>query len=169
MKRYVFGLVIATVLSAAALAGVLLFLNPFTTGWVGLALLATSAYFLLASLTTLVGFTIRVVKGRGEVIYAHLGTAFRQGLLLSLVVVGSLLLQAYRIFNIWSALLFIAAVVLVELAVQSHTSGISLRESARLPGRPTGTLPAGPQTKPLADVRVKKIDELARTRFSTTK
>ena len=143
MKRYVFGLIIAAASSAAALGVVTLFLNPFTSGWIGLTLLLVSLYFLVASIFTLVGFVVRVLRSRKEIIYAHLATAFRQGLLLSLIVVGSLLLQAFRIFNIWSALLFVAAVVLIELAFQSHASSLELRSSRRLADRPPGKLSSG--------------------------
>jgi hypothetical protein len=132
VKRYVFGLIIAAASSAAALGVVVLFLNPFTSGWIGLTLLLVSLYFLVASIFTLIGFVVRVLRSRKEIIYAHLATAFRQGLLLSLIIVGSLLLQSFRIFNIWSALLFVAAVVLVELAFQSHASSVELRSSRKL-------------------------------------
>src|SRR3989338_7547543 len=104
MKRYVLGLVVAALMSGAALAVVLFFLNPFSANWIGVTLLLTSAYFLVASIFTLIGFILRVLKSRKEVVYAHLATSLRQGLLLALIVVGSLLLQVYRIFNIWSAL-----------------------------------------------------------------
>ncbi|MFO0702711.1 MAG: hypothetical protein U0514_02430 [Candidatus Andersenbacteria bacterium] len=127
MARYVAGLIIAAATSAVALAVVLLFLNPLTAGWLGLTILAASLYFLTVSLFTLLGFTARVWRSGREIIYAHLGTAFRQGLLLGVVVVGSLLLQAFRIFNIWSAVLFVVAVVLVELAFQSHANDVATR------------------------------------------
>jgi hypothetical protein len=127
MKRYVVGLVVAALSSGAALAVVLIFLNPYSAGWLGVTLMLVSAFFLVASVFTLIGFTIRVLRSRKEIVYAHLATAFRQGLLLAILVVGALLLQVYRIFNIWSALLFVAAVVLVELAFASHTSSLERR------------------------------------------
>lgn len=133
MKRYILGLVVAILSSGAALAVVVVFLNPYTSEWLGIALLLTSIFFLISSIFTLIGFVIRVARSRKEVIFAHLSTSFRQGLLLGLIVVGSLLLQVFRIFNIWSALLFVAAVVLIELAFQSHTSTMEIRNSQRLP------------------------------------
>ena len=162
MKRYVIGLLVATVMSAAALAGVIVFLNPFATGWLGPTLFLASLYFLVASFVTLLGFVVRVLRSRKEVIFAHLNTSFRQGLLLALVFVGSLVLQVYRIFNIWSALLFVAAVVLVELAFQSHASTIRLREQlpgqfpgpVRTPGAPGAGRLSGQAVRPkLGDVR----------------
>ena len=82
MVRYVIGLIVAAGTSAAALVVVLLFLNPYSAGWLGLTILAASLYFLTVSLFTLFGFAARVWRSGREVIYAHLGTSFRQGLLL---------------------------------------------------------------------------------------
>lgn len=169
MKRYVLGLVVAALMSGAALAVVLLFLNPFTSNWIGVTLLLISTFFLVASIFTLIGFTLRVIRARKEVVYAHLATALRQGLLLAIIVVGSLLLQVYRIFNIWSALLFVAAVVLVELAFQSHTSGTQLREASRLPldsARGPKTRRMNPPTAPLlSDIAPTRSPEPWHTRF----
>ncbi|MDP2587226.1 MAG: hypothetical protein Q8P33_00430 [bacterium] len=160
MKRYVIGLTVAALSSGAALAVILVFLNPNTAKWLGVSLLLVSAFFLVASVFTLIGFTIRVLRSRKEVIYAHLATAFRQGLLLAVVVVGSLLLQIYRIFNIWSALLFVAAVVLVELAFQSHSSSMQLRQSRALPSQ---TLDQGK----VRDITTKPQAQPWKTRFPT--
>jgi len=132
MKRYVLGLTVTAVFSGASLAFVLLYLNPLTTGWVGLLLLALSLFFLVVSLVTLIGFVLRVWRSGKEVIYANLSTALRQGLLLGVVIVGSLILQTFRIFNVWSAMLFVAAVVLVELAFKS-TDNRKARTSRYIP------------------------------------
>lgn len=133
MKRYVIGLVVAALCSGAALGLVIIFINPFSAGAVGVSLILISIFFFVASLFTMLGFILRVLRSRKEVVYAHLATSFRQGLLLAIIVVGSLLLQVFRIFNIFSALLFVAAVVLIELAFQSHTSNVELRNSQRIP------------------------------------
>ena len=152
MKRYVVGLLVAAASSAAALAVVLIFLNPYTAGWIGVTLLLVSVFFLVASVFTLIGFTIRVFRSRKEIVYAHLATAFRQGLLLALIVVGSLLLQVFHIFNIWSALLFVAAVVLIELAFASHTASLERRGRGPLhplnPNNKLSDISSRPQAEP---------------------
>ncbi|MFO0705112.1 MAG: hypothetical protein U0517_04125 [Candidatus Andersenbacteria bacterium] len=167
MKRYVVGLVVAAVTSGAALAVVLVFLNPYSAGWLGVTLLLVSVFFMAASVFTLIGFTLRVLRSRKEIVYAHLTTAFRQGLLLAVLVDGMLLLQVYRIFNIWSALLFVAAVVLIELAFASHTSSLERRE--RGPLHPLN--PNHPNRK-LNDINAKSPTPQAepwKTRFLTKK
>lgn len=154
MARYVLGLIVAAATSAVALSVVLLFLNPFSAGWVGLTILALSLYFLTVSLFTLLGFTTRVWRSGREIIYAHLGTSFRQGLLLGIVVVGSLLLQAFRLFNVWSAVLFVVAVVLVELAFQSHANDVDLKLTERDSSRGK---PLDPSKRALDDIKPKHI------------
>ena len=62
--------------------------------------------------------------------------------------VGSLLLQAFRLFNIWSAVLFVVAVVLVELAFLSHANDVELR------ARREATKPLDPK-RALSDIRPK--------------
>lgn len=119
MKKYVIGLLVSAIASITAFGFVIVFLNPRLTGPVGPVLLLSALYIFLTSIVTLIGFVLRVWLSGNEIIFAHLGTAFRQGLLISLVLVGSLVLQLFRIFNIWSGLLFVIAIVLTELAFQS--------------------------------------------------
>ncbi len=130
MKSYVVGLLVSAAASAVAFVFVLLFLNPNTSAPLSTVLLMTSLYIFITSMATLLGFVVRVWLSRNEIIFAHLGTAFRQGLLLGLVLVGSLVLQLFRIFNIWSGLLFVAGVILIELAFQSHAGQAFMRGGA---------------------------------------
>ncbi len=122
MKKYVAGLLISAIASAGAFGVVIVFINPVISGWLGPTLLLSALYIFMTSLTTLLGFIFRVWRSRNEIIYANLAISFRQGLLLSLVLVGSLVLQLFKIFNIWSGVLFVVAVILIELAFQSQST-----------------------------------------------
>jgi hypothetical protein len=114
LKKYLIGMMISTVFCWISWGMILYYVDPETTGWVGLGAFYVSLFFALVGLLTLVGFYMRVWFSKNEILFAHVGPAFRQGILLSLVLVGSLLLQSFRLLTWWDGALFIASVALLE-------------------------------------------------------
>ncbi len=62
----------------------------------------------------LAGYAIRSKMSRGEELYANLGISLRQGLLLSIGLLGVLLLQSIRLLNWWDGCLLVGFLVLLE-------------------------------------------------------
>jgi len=114
LKKYLLGMMISTIFCWISWGMILYYVDPQTTGFVGVAAFYVSLFFALIGLLTLVGFYMRVWFSKNEILFAHIGPAFRQAILLSLILTGSLFLQSFRLLTWWDAALFIASVALLE-------------------------------------------------------
>ena len=113
--RYLLTMLFATLVSWGAFGLVLFNVDPYDGGLMGRALFLTALFFSLFGAFSIVGFLIRVWRGRAMPIYWHVLTSFRQGLLLTCVIVVSLILQATRLLNWWNTLLLLLTSVLIEV------------------------------------------------------
>ena len=89
-------------------------LAPLESTGLALGLFFLSLFFALTCTFTVIGFYFRVWINKNEIYYNHINTAFRQGLLLTIIALGCLVFQLLGVLTWWSGLLFIAAVTLVE-------------------------------------------------------
>lgn len=67
------------------------------------------------SLFGIVGFYLKIWASRREVIFAHIAPTLRQSALVGLALTGLLFLFQIKVLNWWVAILFILAVLLIEL------------------------------------------------------
>lgn len=93
---------------------VLFFIDPDQTEFIGIFLFYLSLFFALIGTFSLLGFFFRVWFSRKEIVFQHVGISFRQALLFSLLLVGSLALQGLRILTWWNAALFIVSISILE-------------------------------------------------------
>ena len=114
IRSYIIGMAVSTLLCFGAWILVLINIDPFTANFAGLVLFYLRLFCALIGTFTLIGFYSRVWFSKNEVIFSHVGPAFRQGALLALILVGCLALQSFRILDLWSGGLFVASVVLLE-------------------------------------------------------
>ncbi len=94
---------------------VLFYIDPDSAGFIGLFLFYISLFFAVIGSFSLLGFFFRVWFSKEEVVFHHVGIAFRQALLFSLLLVGSLILQGMRILTWWNAALFVICLAVLEL------------------------------------------------------
>lgn len=113
-NRYLAIIGSAGVLSWIAWIVVLNKLDPFASTGLALGLFFLSLFVALICTFTVVGFYFRVWLNKNEIYYNHINIAFRQGVLLTFLAIGSLAFQLLGVLTWWSGLLFIAAITLVE-------------------------------------------------------
>lgn len=89
--------------------------NPDDKVMINVILLNASLFLSLTGIFTLFLFYLRRKASGNELLGAHLGVSFRQGLLLSISVIALLVLQSFRILTWWDGLLAIGAIMMVEL------------------------------------------------------
>lgn len=99
---------------------VLFYLDPTNAGFPGFLLFYLSLFLALLGTFSLVGFFIRAWFSQEEMVYKHIGISLRQGLLFSMLLSVSLLLQGEKLFNWWSALFFILFLAVLESFFLSH-------------------------------------------------
>ena len=116
LRSYLWGMKIGALLSLASCVLVVTKIDPIESGAAGKALFYGSAFLFLAAISIIVLTWIRRRSGveeNFEVVY--ISGSFRQGMLVSLLVVFLLVLQSYRVLVWWDGLLVVAGIFLIEL------------------------------------------------------
>lgn len=99
---------------------ILFYLDPQVSGLVGLLCFYLSLFFSLIGTFTLIGLALRIWFSHNEVIFAFVGVSFRQAILLSVVIIGCLLLQQFRVLNWWDGSLLAISIGLFEFYFMRH-------------------------------------------------
>ncbi len=105
---------IAGIISWIAFYLVLVKMDPFESMGLALVMFFISLAFALFCTFTVAGFYLRVWLNRNEIYYDHINVSLRQGLLLTLIAVGSLVFQLIGVLTWWSGLMLIGTVTLIE-------------------------------------------------------
>jgi hypothetical protein len=114
IRQYLILMSAGTLGAGAALAFLLITLNPETAGSAGFALLYGSFFLACLGAFTLAGLFLRRLIHRNVVLARQVRTSFRQGTFFGVLVTGSLLLQGHGLLTWWNALLFALATSTVE-------------------------------------------------------
>ena len=113
-NKYIVIIGVAALISWIAFALVITKLDPFVSTGLSLALFFISLFFALTSTFTILGFYLRVWLNKNEIYYDHINVSLRQGILLTLIALGSLLFQLLGVLTWWSGLLLIGAITMIE-------------------------------------------------------
>jgi len=105
----------ATLVSWGAFVLVLFNVDPFDGGAMGRGLLLAALFFSLFGTFSMIGFFIRMVRRRGVPMYWHVLFSFRQGLILSSLVIVAFILQTFRLLTGWNMALLLLGATLIEI------------------------------------------------------
>ncbi|MBU4369829.1 hypothetical protein KKG58_03665 [Patescibacteria group bacterium] len=92
---------------------VIFFINPEETGLIGFVLFYFSLFLAILGTIAIIGFLIRARFIKGPV-FKHVEASFRQGIWLSLLIVGLFLLQGLGILRWWNALFLLLFLMFLE-------------------------------------------------------
>lgn len=115
LKSYIWGMRIATVMSLIVWLVVINTIDPIEAGLIGQVFFYLSFWLLLAGLSVMFLSWLRKFFMGEDVAFACLGMSFRQGVLLSLIGVGLLLMQGQGILVWWDGFLLATGIFLIEL------------------------------------------------------
>ena len=115
IRSYVWAIRIMTILAISALVSVLIFIDPEKSGIVGRIYFFAALFFSSAGIFNLLLISMRRKFISAEMAVGNLGISFRQGMLMSVLLVGLMVLQGFRMLVWWDGLLVVAAIFLVEL------------------------------------------------------
>jgi len=117
---YLAGLVFAVLLSGICLTAILVYLNPISSDLLVFILFYLSIFIGSSGIITLIGFFIRRISRRKkaplpikQAIY-NLEVSFRQGFLLSIILIVTLILQSERVLSWWYLLILVGIIGLTE-------------------------------------------------------
>jgi len=117
---YLAGLVFAVILAGGCLAAVFIYLDPISSGLLVLILFYSSLLIGSTGILTLIGFFIRRISRRRKAplpvkqAIHNLEISFRQGILLSLILVITLILQSQRMLVWWHLIILVGIIGLAE-------------------------------------------------------
>lgn len=114
LRRYLFIMGFGALISWGALVLVVINIDPFTSGSVGLLSFYVMLFLALMGTFALLGFFVRAIFVKRAVLFRHIGVSLRQSVLLSFLILISMMLQANRLFTWWNAILLILGLALLE-------------------------------------------------------
>lgn len=114
LSTYLIGISVSTFLCWVAWVLTIINVDPIATGNWGMLSFFVSIFFAAIGTFTVIGFYIRLWFSSNEYYYENITISFRQGILLSFVIVGLLGLQSLRILNIFDGVLFVTSILLLE-------------------------------------------------------
>jgi hypothetical protein len=106
LSAYLWGMIISTILCFISWALIVIYINPTVEKLTGPVLFYLSLFFFLTSLFTLIS--------KNGIEFVQTSDSFRHGVFFSLIFVGMLILQSFRMLTLWNAGLFILGIGLLE-------------------------------------------------------
>lgn len=106
---------IGTALAWGAWTLILTTVPPRSSGALGEAFFFGSLFLAVTGTLTILGVLGRA-RTSSTLPSAHVGSAFRQGVLMAIAVVGALLLQRFQVLRWWNILLLVLILVGLDLA-----------------------------------------------------
>ncbi len=122
LRSYLALMIIATLSAWLGFGIVLLTVNPETTSWLGLILMYLSLLVAVTGTGSIVGFVIRFLFLKRELIVRSVVVAFRQGFLSAILVCGVLFLFSRGLFSALSLGLLIVVLTALEFFLLSLES-----------------------------------------------
>lgn len=122
LRSYLALMIIATLSAWLGFGIVLLTVNPETTSWLGLILMYLSLLVAVTGTGSIVGFIIRFLFLKRELIVRSVVVAFRQGFLSAILVCGVLFLFSRGLFSALSLGLLIVVLTALEFFLLSLES-----------------------------------------------
>ncbi len=122
LRSYLALMIIATLVAWLGFGIVLLTVNPETTSWLGLILMYLSLLVAVTGSGSIIGFIIRFLFLKHELIVRSVVVAFRQGFLSAILVCGVLFLFSRGLFSALSLGLLIVVLTALEFFLLSLES-----------------------------------------------
>lgn len=126
LKNSLFSLFAITLLSFGGWLTILFNVDPYQTDQINFILLYVCLLLFFIGLVTFIGFGIRLLIAKGELVYSLFIPALRQACLISLAIIGLLLLQSLRVLSPIDGGALVVAILLIELFFKARPANKSL-------------------------------------------
>ncbi len=120
LKTYLTMMLLATAICWSAWAVVINSINPETTNWIGFVLFYTSLFLSLVGTSTIVGFVIRFVALKQELVFRQVAIAFRQSFSFAALIVALLIMQALHMLVWYNMIFLIIGLTVLEFFLISY-------------------------------------------------
>jgi signal transduction histidine kinase len=122
LRTYLALMTVATLIAWLGFGIVVLTIDPTTTNWLGIGLFYITLLVCLMGTAAIIGFVVRFLFLRHELIARSVVVAFRQGFLVALLVTIILFFLAHNLFNTLNVILVILGLTALEFLLLSLES-----------------------------------------------
>lgn len=119
IRQYLWLMLICTVLCWGGFLMVLFFINPQSAGSLGFVMFYASLFFALLGSLALLSYLFRVAFNRIYTKQEKVQVSFRQAVFFSVVITGSLFLQANNLMTWLNSILLVLLVTFLEFLILS--------------------------------------------------
>jgi hypothetical protein len=121
LKNYLILMSLATVLCWAIFIFIVNLINPESTNYIGFSLFYLSLFLSLIGTSAIIGFLIRFVILRKELVFYAVKIAFRQSFLFSLFLVSLLFLFSQALVSWFNLILLIIIFTILEIVLSTFS------------------------------------------------
>jgi len=111
---------ITTLLCWLAFGFVINSIDPYITNWVGFLLFYGSLFLAMAGTSAIIGFLIRFVVLKHELIFNSVRNAFRQSFFFAFLIMAALILLSKDLFTWGNLILLISSLSVLEFFMISY-------------------------------------------------
>lgn len=95
-------------------------IDPTATGFLGFAFFYLSLFLAMTGSLAVLSFLVRMKFNKDELIFKNVTTSFRQAIMLSFLVIGSLFLKSKNLLTWWNIIFLILALTVLEFFFISY-------------------------------------------------
>lgn len=117
LKKYLMVIAIATAICWTVFLFIASVVNPELTSWLGFALFYLSLFMAVSGTASLIGFLVRFVALRHELVFYAVKIAYRQSFMFALFIVITLILLSQNLFTWLNLLMLVAVFVILEMVM----------------------------------------------------
>lgn len=121
LKRYLILMSLATLICWLAWLIVIFKIDPYGAGFLAFLFFYLSFFLALTGTFATLGLIVRIWLIKHELVIRQAGTAFRQAILFSVLIIGVLILLSLKLLTWWIITLFIAVLAVLEFFFLSYS------------------------------------------------
>ncbi len=120
LKQYLILMSITAVFCWMVWVSVLYLIDPNAAGILGFIFFYLSFFLALAGTLSVLGLLLRMKFGKEEAVFKTVITSFRQAMMLSFLVIGSLFLKSKNLLTWWNIIFLILGLTILEFFFISY-------------------------------------------------
>lgn len=120
LKQYLILMSLCAIFCWAIWISVLYLIDPTEAGILGFVFFYLSLFLSLVGTISVIGLLFRMKWGKEELIFKTVFVSFRQAIMLSTLLVGSLFLKSKNLLTWWNAVFLILALTILEFFFVSY-------------------------------------------------
>ena len=124
LKKYIGSMGFMTIITWLVFVYVLFLVDPETTNWIGFWLIYITLFVSLVGTASIIGFLIRFLALKQQLIWEAVKEAFRQSFLFALLVIISLILLSQDLFTWLNIALLVLGLSAVEFFLLTLTKEV---------------------------------------------